>query len=170
MKRILPENHRSQDDISMLKHEFLKYYSKHSEDCTEPYEGIPELLSELQSKGYQLAVASNKIHAATVELVKKYFPEINFVTVLGHREGIPVKPAPDVLFDAIEVAGVKKKDVVFVGDTNVDVKTAIAADVAFIGVLWGFRSKEELEANGAKHFVEKPEDIIKCLAEDFVEY
>ena len=163
MMRILPEEHRNADSASMLKHEFLKYYSKHAEDCTKPYEGIPELLSNLQKQGHQLAVASNKMHTATVEIVHKYFPNIHFVAVLGQREGIPVKPAPNIINEIIEMAGVAKSDAVFVGDTNVDVNTALNAELKFIGVLWGFRPRAELEVNGAKIFVEKPEEILKLI-------
>ena len=163
IERALPEAHKNPDAISMVKHEFLKYYFFHSEDCTKPYPGIPELLAKLQLNGYKLGVASNKMHDATSELVKRFFPEINFALVLGQRDGAPVKPSPDILNEIVTTAGVEKSETIFVGDTGVDVATALNADIEFIGVLWGFRPKAELEAAGGKNFVSKPDEIFMAV-------
>ena len=163
IERVLPEEHKNEDVISMVRHEFFKYYLLHAEDCTKPYPGIPELLVKLQDAGYQLGVASNKPHQPTVDLVKHYFPEINFVRVFGQRDGVPVKPAPDILNEIIADAGVQKSDTVFVGDSGVDALTATYAEVEFIGVLWGFRTKAELEEHGAVRFVSEPREIESLL-------
>lgn len=163
LERALPEAHKNADAISMLKHEFLKYYLIHAEDCTKPYPGIPELLTKLHKKGFQLAVASNKMHDATVELVGRFFPEIPFTTILGQREGIPVKPSPAIVDEIVERAGVTKSETLYVGDSGVDAATALNAGVPFVGVLWGFRPQQELEAAGATLFVEKPEEIEKLV-------
>lgn len=163
LERALPEAHRQADYISMMRHEFLRHYSLHADDCTRPYPGISELLSTLQKNGFMLGVASNKIHEATVELVQRFFSEIGFIQVLGQREGIPVKPAPDILLEIMATAGVGKTETRFIGDSGVDVTTALNASVPFIGVLWGFRPQSELAQAGATHFVEKPEDIVDAL-------
>lgn len=163
LERALPAAHKNTDAIAMLKHEFLKYYFIHADDCTKPYAGIPELLNTLHLKGYQLAVASNKMHAATVEMAKQFFPEIPFVSVLGQREGIPVKPSPIIVDEIVALAGVSKEETLYVGDSGVDVATALNAGVAFVGVLWGFRPQAELEAGGATQFVTHPSEIENLL-------
>lgn len=163
LERALPEPHKNQDAVAMLKHEFLKYYYIHAEDSTKPYVGIPELLSKLHQQGFQLAIASNKMHDATVEMAKRYFPEIPFLTVLGQREGIPVKPHPIIVDEIVKTAGVTKDETLYVGDSDIDAATAINAGVNFVGVLWGFRPQAELEAAGATQFVEYPKDIEKLV-------
>lgn len=164
VERALPEDKRSADLVDELKNEFIEYYSQHSEDATAPYEGIPELLEELQSRGVKLAVASNKFMSGTQALVKKYFKDIEFVSVFGQREGIPAKPDPRIVYDIIEESGVQNKtEILYIGDTGVDMQTCTSAGVKGVGVLWGFRPKEELEQNGAEYLVEKPQDIISIL-------
>jgi phosphoglycolate phosphatase len=160
IERALPEEHSNADAISMVMHEFLKYYMFHADDCTKPYPGIPELLNKLHRKGFQLGVASNKMHDATVELVNRFFPDINFTTILGQRDGIPVKPSPDILDEIVTRAGVLKSETLYIGDSGVDAMTAINARIEFIGVLWGFRPQQELKEAGAMRFVEKPEEIV----------
>jgi phosphoglycolate phosphatase len=160
IERALPEEHQNADAISMVKHEFLKYYMFHADDCTKPYPGISELLSKLQREGYQLGVASNKMHDATVDLVKRFFPGISFTSVLGQRDGIPVKPSPEILNEIVSTAGVLKSETLYIGDSGIDAQTAINANIQFTGVLWGFRPRQELEEAGAERFVEKPEEIL----------
>lgn len=160
IERALPKEHQNADAISMVKHEFLKYYLFHAEDCTKPYPGITELLAKLQQGGYQLGVASNKMHDATVDLVQRFFPEISFTSVLGQRDGIPVKPSPEILNEIVSTAGVLKSETLYIGDSGIDAQTAINANIQFTGVLWGFRPRRELEEAGAERFVEKPEEIV----------
>lgn len=160
IERALPEEHKNADAISMVKHEFLKYYLFHADDCTKPYPGITELLTKLQQGGYQLGVASNKMHDATVDLVQRFFPEISFTSVLGQRDGIPVKPSPEILNEIVGTAGILKSETLYIGDSGIDAQTAINANIQFTGVLWGFRPRRELEEAGAERFVEKPEEIL----------
>ena len=159
VERVLPEGHQNEDAISMVKHEFFKYYMFHADDYTKPYRGVPELLMKLQQAGHKLAVASNKPHQATVDLVKRFFPEINFVRVFGQRDGIPVKPAPDIINEIVADAGMQKSDTIFVGDSGVDALTAGNAEVEFIAVLWGFRTQAELADHGAMRFVSEAREI-----------
>ena len=133
---------------------------RHCEDLTAPYTGIVELLKELQSRGVLLAVASNKFQIGTESLIKRYFPDINFVAVLGQREGVPVKPNPQIVFDIIQLAGVTKEQTLYVGDSGVDMQTAVAAGVDSVGVLWGFRTADELLQNGAVSLVALPGEIL----------
>lgn len=166
LERAAPEVHRNADTVSMLKHEFIKYYVTHAEDCTKPYPGIPELLTELAQKDIRLAVASNKMHDATVQLVKKYFPDIEFTAVFGQRDGFPIKPDPEILDTIINNAGIEKNEILYVGDSGVDVMTALNAKVPFMGVLWGFRPRKELEELGAKQFAETTKDILDFIVKN----
>jgi phosphoglycolate phosphatase len=159
IERSLPVNQRSADTISMVKHEFMKYYQAHGEESTRPYPGTRELLSELNGMGIQLAVASNKFHEGTVELVRHFFPEIPFVSVLGQREGVPVKPSPVIVEQIRAVAGATQDETLYVGDSGVDAATALNAGVDFIGVLWGFRPQSELEEAGATQFVSEAGEV-----------
>lgn len=163
LERALPEKHRSMDVIQLVRIEFMKYYFKNSDTFTRPYAGIIEMLTKLYTQGYSLGVASNKIHEATVELVTRFFPEIAFTLVLGQREGIPVKPSPHILNEIISNAVAELDETLYIGDSGVDASTAINAGVDFVGVLWGFRPKTELENAGARIFAEKPEDILTYL-------
>jgi phosphoglycolate phosphatase len=165
LERALPEDKRNADFVSMLKVDFIKHYFAHAEEFTKPYPGIVELLIKLQTEGYQLGVASNKVHDATVQLVDKFFPEIKFTAVFGQREGYPVKPNPGILEEIIELAKVDKSEVLFIGDSGVDVATAYNAKVSFVGVLWGFRPQKELEEVGATRFVETTEELYRFISQ-----
>ena len=161
LERALPEEGRTADNVERLRSDFVPYYDGHNADLSQPYPGVAELLSRLQQKGTMLAVASNKYQAATVKLVAHYFPNIHFVSVLGQREGVPVKPHPGIVHDIMASAGVTADEVLYVGDSGVDMQTARNADVESVGVTWGFRSIEELLENGASHTVHKAEDILR---------
>lgn len=163
IERALPEASRSADEISMVKHEFLKYYQANGEEQTRPYPGIRALLEELNTKGYKLAVASNKYHEGTTTLVQYFFPDIPFAGVLGQRDGVPVKPSPVIVEELMQKAGVTKKETLYVGDSGVDAATALNSGVDFVGVLWGFRPKSELESVGATRFVEQADELLAIV-------
>lgn len=160
VERALPEDARSPIHIDEVLGYFRQYYMRHCEDLTAPYPGIVELLSGLQDAGVKLAVASNKFQIGTESLVKRFFPNINFVAVLGQREGVPVKPNPQIIFDIIQLAGVTKEQTLYVGDSGVDMQTAVAAGVDSVGVLWGFRTADELLQNGAGSLASTPREIL----------
>lgn len=165
IERAIPEDKRQSDFIEQLRKEFIAYYSLHAEDKTAPYEGIVTLLQDLRSHGIMLAVASNKFMAGTQSLVKEYFGNIDFVSVFGQREGIPVKPDPRIVFDIMEESGItNKEEILYVGDTATDMKTCTNAGIKGIGVLWGFRTEKELKENGATYFVSKPSEIFDIIA------
>ena len=136
---------------------FLKWYSLHCQDKTRPYEGIPEALEELK-KDYPVAVVSNKVDSAVKQLCQAQFPG---VYGLGQREDIPRKPAPDMVWAAMKQLGVTK--CIYVGDSEVDVETAKNAGVPCISVLWGFRTRQELEEAGATVFCDTPGDLKSAI-------
>jgi phosphoglycolate phosphatase len=163
LERALPEGHRSPEDVAMLRVEFIRHYNVHSEDSTKPYPGISELVAKLYADGYQLGVASNKVHHATVELVQRFFPEVTFTAVFGQRDGYPVKPNPGILEEIVQMAGVSKDEVMYVGDSGVDAATASNAAVPFTGVLWGFRPRKELEEVGATQFAASADELYQLI-------
>lgn len=162
-ERALPETERTEENILKIRSQFVPYYDTHNADLSRPYPGIPELLMTLQQKGIKIAVASNKYQAATRKLIAHYFPEINFVEVLGQREGIPAKPDPSIVNEIKIKAGVDEKEILYAGDSNVDMQTAHNAGVTAVGVAWGFRPRTELEALHPAYIIEKAEELPTLL-------
>ncbi|MBP3786954.1 MAG: HAD-IIIA family hydrolase, partial [Prevotella sp.] len=119
---------------------FRQHYMQHSLDTTCPYPGIAEMLHQLKQRGCRLAVVSNKMMAATQDLVRHFFPEIEVAIGEHEAEGIRKKPAPDTVFQALRQLGVGKEQAVYVGDSDVDLQTARNSGLPCISVLWGFRS------------------------------
>ena len=147
----------SEEELTELVKLFRSYYGEHCMDKTGPYPGIPELVKKLSEEGYKMAIVSNKVDSAVKELAKQFFPEIT--VAIGERAGIRRKPAPDTVIQAMEELGVTKEESVYIGDSEVDLVTARAAGLPCISVLWGFREKALLEAEGATCFVESAEEI-----------
>ena len=140
---------------------FREHYMLHSLDTTRPYDGITEVLEELKRRGCRLAVVSNKMMAATVELCRHFFPELIEVAIgENEAEGIRKKPAPDTVFAALRRLGVESAGAVYVGDSDVDVQTAANAGLPCISVLWGFRDRDFLIQNGAKTFISAPSELL----------
>ena len=127
--------------------DFKAYYSAHIDVHTRPYSGMVEFLNELYLKGIKLAVASNKFQEGTEHLIHEFFPDVQFVAILGNREGFPLKPSPEVVNEVLTKAGVSKEDAVMVGDSLTDMQTAANGGIDAIAVSWGYRSKEELAGN-----------------------
>lgn len=162
-ERALPEGEKTEENVRRVRNEFVPHYDIHNADDSRPYPGISELLSYLQSEGVQLAVASNKYQAATEKLVAHYFPEINFTAVFGQREGVNVKPDPIIVFDILKLANVEKEDVLYIGDSGVDMQTAANAEVTACGVTWGFRPKSELEEFNPAYIVDAAKKIKELI-------
>lgn len=136
---------------------FKEYYSKHSQDNTRPYDGVLEMLEWLSEKGVPTAIVSNKIDSAVKQLCEEFFTTVDFA--VGEREGVPRKPAPDNVLWAMENLGADPNSTVYIGDSEVDVLTAKNSNLPCLSVLWGFRTREEVEAAGGTTFVSKPEEL-----------
>lgn len=162
-ERALPDGEKNTENIALIRRYFLEHYDKHNMDKSRPYPGMPELLAKLQDRGVKLAVASNKYQAATTKLVAHFFPGINFIEVLGQREGVSVKPDPTIVFDILRISGIKKEETLYVGDSGVDMQTAINSGVKSCGVTWGFRPRQELEKFNPDFFADRAEDILRYL-------
>ena len=143
---------------------YQAYYATHSKIKTGPYKGIPEALEKIREK-YPVAIVSNKPDIAVKPLCAEFFPGIY---ALGEAEGCPRKPAPDMLYKAMAAIGVEK--CIYVGDSEVDAITAANAGAPCLSVLWGFRTRAEIEAEGGKHFCTDPKDMPAKLDEIAEEY
>ena len=160
MERAIP-NGEANPDFEATFDTFREHYMLHSLDTTQPYPGIPEVLAELRAKGCRLAVVSNKMMPATVELCRHFFPDTIEVAIGEHEaEGIRKKPSPDTVFAALRELGVEKYSAVYVGDSDVDIATARNAGLPCISVLWGFRDREFLLDHGATTFISKPKELL----------
>ncbi len=136
------------------------------EYCTyrvAPYEGILEMLTALKQSGIKLAVLSNKPHMQTVDVVDSFFENGLFSCVQGQKDGVPRKPDPTAVFFIAEELQVCKEECLYIGDSEVDMKTAKAAGVTSVGVTWGFRSKEILLENGADYVIDHPREIAEII-------
>lgn len=144
MKNALPEG--TPDDIvaERLK-SFTDYYASHIDGLTMPYPGIPEMLQRLQADGVKLAVASNKFQEGTSVLIKKFFPDLEFVGVFGNSPETPLKPDPAVINKLMQMAGCSVEETVMVGDAGSDIETARNAGVHALAVNWGYRPLEDLK-------------------------
>lgn len=162
----LPEECRSEEMVEKMRSFFVPYYNEHSCDFTVPYEGVDELLENIAGKGVALAIASNKYQQGTQGLVDRYFGRHSFAAVLGERPGHPIKPDPSIVLEAMEAAGVTDPDeVVYCGDSDVDMKTGIGAGVKTVGVTWGFRTREELEAYSPWMLADTAGQIYEALSQ-----
>jgi phosphoglycolate phosphatase len=160
MERAIPDGDNNLDFEATFA-TFREHYMHHSLDTTRPYSGIPETLAELKARGCCLAVVSNKMMAATVELCRHFFPDTIEVAIGEHEaEGIRKKPAPDTVFAALKELGVDKEGAVYVGDSDVDIQTARNAGLPCISVLWGFRDREFLLHHGATTFISCPKELL----------
>jgi len=125
---------------------------------TAPYDGIPELLSTLADRGYKLSVLSNKPDNVVQDIVKLFFGD-KFDMAMGKIPSYNIKPDPQAALYICKKCGIEPYETVFIGDTDVDIKTGKNAGMKTVGVLWGFREKDELECAGADYVAEKPMDI-----------
>lgn len=149
--------------VDCMLSSFKDVYTKGLVSKTSLYEGIPSMLDALENEGVILNILSNKIHTFLQSCTQEYLSSWSFAKVLGERDGIEKKPSPEAVLQIIADLGVSPKEVLFVGDTKTDMKTASNAKIDSCGVLWGFRDKKELEDYGATYIIEKPEELIPLV-------
>lgn len=142
---------------------YMENFSKYCMKDVEPYDGIRELLAALKEMKIKIAVFSNKPHLQAVENIDKFFGKGYFDVVRGEQAGIPKKPAPDGAFAICDELGVKPEECLYLGDTNTDMKTGLSAGMDTVGVLWGFRSKEELEECHPQFIVSHPSEVTEIV-------
>ena len=161
VERFAPQG-TSQEVLDQAFQEFMDWYGVHKEDKTAPYAGMPEVTKALREAGVSIAVLSNKADVMAGPVVEHYYPGI-FPVVQGVLPGLPTKPAPTLLHKLMDRLGATQEDTLFVGDSNVDIHTAKNGGLTGCGVLWGFRSREELEAAGADVIVSTPQELLDLI-------
>ena len=157
-ERFSPEEQHTPEGIQAILAEFMPYYNAHKRDKTAPYPGIQALLARLKGAEVKLAVLSNKAHSLVPSIIEGYFPGV-FDCVQGALDGAPTKPDPTLLHRLMGEMGASVDNTLLVGDSNVDIRTAKNGGLTSCGVLWGFRTRAEVEAEGAVFLAGTPEEL-----------
>lgn len=145
---------------------FALYKKYFAADCmyqVKPYEGIPELLEALKSRGVRIAVLSNKPHEQTLEVIHTLFGENCFDVIRGQKDGLPIKPDPAGVYAILQELGLTAADLLYLGDTATDMKTGKGAGAFTVGALWGFRDRKELEEAHADAIIAHPAELLEYL-------
>ena len=159
IERCVPKN-SSNEMIQKVLERFKVVYDDEKHDNTKPYKGIYNLIKDLKTKGIKVGVLSNKPHYFTCKYVEEFFGEFNLEEIHGQKEEVPRKPNPIAAINIANSFNISCEDIFFVGDSDVDMKTAKNANMIAVGVEWGFRGPKELIDNGAKFIVKTPQDIL----------
>lgn len=163
VERILPPENCSIPQVQACMQQFEQIYRTNWDAKSHPYSGIDAMLQELRRQELRLAVLSNKPDAFTRICVQRWFPDGLFDFVCGQREGVPRKPDPAGALELAERMGLKPCHILYVGDTATDMQTGTSAGMTTTGVLWGFRTRQELEENGAAMIVAHPQEIVEYV-------
>jgi phosphoglycolate phosphatase len=161
--RALPENQRDTATVGKLVDYIDNEYSKRWADNTLPYEGVADLLDALTAKRIRLAILSNKPHDITQIMVSKLLGKWQFEAVVGAQSSLPKKPDPSAALQIARRLNIPPPQFLYLGDSDIDMKTATAADMYPVGVLWGYRTAQELLTNGARKLIEQPADLLQLL-------
>jgi phosphoglycolate phosphatase len=160
--RLSVPGHCSDEEVTQILEEFKVHYKQNMQNKTRPYNGIMELLLDLNRFNYKIAIVSNKYDAAVKSLSKTYFGNLIPVAI-GETTEIKRKPAPDSIFTAIKELGSDLSQTVLVGDSETDVQTAKNAGIPCIGVTWGFRCREVLRSEGADYLIDTPKELLTII-------
>lgn len=163
VSRTLSEEQKTEKVIHELYTDLLKDYEINCLQKTALYRGIPDLLDALEAKTLKLAVLSNKADNFTKKIANELLSHWHFEAILGAKENLPRKPDPTGALFLSKELGVPSAETLYVGDTSVDMMTAIAAGMFPVGVSWGFRTREELLENGAKVVIDDPKELLSLL-------
>ena len=162
LERAMPAAEATPRRVAELKEKFLEYYSLHYADKTAPYPGVPALLQTLKAKGYKRAVVTNKVEEMARVILDKLYPD-SFDLIYGQRDGVPTKPDPTLAHMAMKALDVTPAECIFMGDSGVDIQTAVNSGAFPVGVLWGFRDEEELRENGAQRIISRADQLLSIL-------
>lgn len=164
IRRALPEG---VDDATYqaVYDRYTAVYEENWNVCTKPYPGIPEMIAKLQADGIRMAVVSNKPDDRTKAAISHYFPD-TFNVVFGGRDQVPLKPNPAAVEEALSLLGCQAEEAVYIGDTSVDIETGHNAGIFTAGVLWGFRTAEELSAAGADVLCRDTEELYDVIKKE----
>jgi phosphoglycolate phosphatase len=158
-----PEDRRDAATLAECGRLVRENYSARWAEISRPYAGVPDLLDALTTRGMRMAIFSNKPDEFTQLCVERLLAGWHFEIVVGARPGLPRKPDPAGACLIAQHLQLEPAEIVYLGDTGTDMRTAAAAGMLPVGALWGFRTAEELLAHGAKMLVEKPLDLLHIL-------
>lgn len=161
--RVLPADHRGGETVTACVEAFRVVYRDNWNVKTRPYEGVAKMLDGFRDRGVRMSVLSNKPDDFTRACVSGFLSEWTFDIVRGAIDGVPRKPDPTGAKTIARDMNVQPAEVIYLGDTGTDMKTATGAGMFAVGVLWGFRSENELLENGAQVVVEHPRDVLQLL-------
>ncbi len=164
VSRALPDEERGDGMIDSCLADFTRDYSENWKVKTHLYDGIAELLDGLAGRSVRTAILSNKPHEFTVLCAREFMPRWEFEIVLGQRDGVPTKPDPAGALEIADRLGLEPCQVLYAGDSSIDMDTAVSAGMFPVGVLWGFRGKDELIEHGATATVENPTQLLDIIA------
>ncbi len=163
IERVLPEDKRDKDTLNTVLKVFMDHYGEHFADHTRVYPGIERLLKDIKKLKLKTAVISNKSQKPAEAVVGKLFGTECFDIICGKREDYPAKPDPALTLKVVSELGVHTGECVLAGDSGMDMAAAKNAGIIGIGVLWGFRTEDELKNNGASYIVDSPEKITEII-------
>ncbi|MEE8430546.1 MAG: HAD family hydrolase [Candidatus Desulfatibia sp.] len=161
--RALPQEKRNEDLINTCLKEFVEDYRRNYDVKSKPYDGIPEMLNALNARGLKLAILSNKPDPLTKDCVTSLLSNWDFGVVFGQRDSVPRKPSPQAALEIAEKLSISPSDFLYLGDTAIDMKTAVSAGMFPVGVAWGFRPVKELKENGAHVIIDKPIQLLDLI-------
>ncbi len=153
-------------DNSLFEKVYTKYTTDYNNDflyLTEPYEGILDMLKAIKDKGIKTTILSNKPHITAVKVSNALFGDELIDICYGARDGIALKPDPAGVYDILNELGISKDECIYIGDTSTDMKTGKSAGLYTVGVLWGFRKRDELEDNGADTIIAHPSELLHII-------
>ncbi len=162
-EQVLPRKKRTKQTAKKVLALLDKYYSKHWHEKTRPYAGIFRLLSNLETSGIVLCVLSNKHQGFVRKMVRHFFPDHKFRVIMGYLPNRPAKPHPGTALDISSRIGCSPSDIIFLGDSDIDIFTARAAGMFAVGALWGFRTRKELVSAGADKLIRRPSALLSLI-------
>lgn len=166
VSRLLDEKNKTEENISKVKKIYFDLYNTNNKINTKPYDNMVELLNELQAKNIQIGINTNKKQELVDSLCNKFFPNINFVKVVGYSEQYPAKPNPQGVYDIMEVAESSKQEVVYIGDGLTDIETAKNAGIEMALVTWGQNKEEDLQNKNVNYIVDTANQLRNIIMED----
>ena len=163
VERMLPDDARTPEMIRDAAAFFREEYGKNWHECSAPYPGIAAMLDGLTAQGLRMGILSNKPDTFTQLCVRQLLPSWTFNPVLGQRSGVPKKPDPSAALEVARLLSLQPSQILYVGDSGVDMQTALSAGMPAVGVLWGFRPADELRQAGAHHLIARPEELLPII-------
>jgi phosphoglycolate phosphatase len=161
--RALPQAKRNEDLIDTCLKEFVEDYGRNYNVKSKPYDGIAEMLDALNERNLKRAILSNKPDPLTRDCVASLLSNWDFDVVFGQRASVPRKPDPQGALEIAEKLTISPSNFIYLGDTAIDMKTAVSAGMFPVGVAWGFRPVKELKENGASAIIEKPIQLLDLI-------